>query len=118
MKSPVKVRWVVSELEELKRAADRVGVEFREAKRRCFNSNVQYYFHRQLLKLKPIRQVFYVPSPERVAQLQAEAVGRLRYWDAERQVARVALDAAKLKLDKAVWKYREAKSRTVEHHES
>lgn len=118
MKFPVKVRWVVSELGELKREADSAGVEFRDAKRRCFSSNIQYYLHRELLKRKPVKQLFYVPSPERLAQLQAEAVDKLRYWDGERQAACVSLDAAKLRLDKAVWKYREAKSLMVGYHES
>jgi len=105
-------------LRELKHAADQAGAEFREAKRCCFNSNFQYYVHREFLKLRPMKQAFYVPSPEQVAQIQAEAVGRVRHWDRERQAARVALDAARLKLDKAVWAYREAKSHAVRNIQS
>ena len=111
MKSLKRNRWVIPELVELKYAADRAGVEFREAKRRCSHSNFQYYFQRQLFCIKPIQQVGYVPSPEKLAQLQIETASQLRFWDVERQNACVALDAAKLELDKAVWKYKETKSR-------
>jgi hypothetical protein len=108
-------RWVQSELAGLKRDADDAGLRFREARKHCLRSNMQYYFHRELLKLKPLP--IFAPSAERRAQLNTEAAERVRHWDAERQAARIALDNAKLNLDKAVTRYREAKSRQGKKHE-
>lgn len=118
IKSSAKVRWVAFELRELKRAADEAGVAFRAAKRHCFDSNVQYYMCRQICKMKPIASAYYTPSPERLAQTNAESAAHVRHRDAERQAARVALDAARLNLDKAVWLYKEAKSRAVRQPEN
>ena len=108
-------RWVVSELAGLKREADEAGTQFREARKRCFHSNLQYYFYRELLKIRPLST--FASPPERVAQANVEALGRVRHWDAERQAARLALDDAKLNLDKSVTRYRAAKSQSAGKHD-
>lgn len=108
-------RWVESELAGLKREADEAGTQFREARKRCFHSNLQYYFYRELMKIRPL-SIFASPL-ERGAQANIEALGRVRHWDAERQAARTALDDAKLKLEKSVTGYRAAKSRSAEKHD-
>lgn len=107
-------RWVASDFADLKRQADEAGLALRQARKRCFHSNVQYYYHRQLLTVRPL--AIFAPSPERLAHLKLEAVARVKFWDGERQSARAMLDSARLTLDKAVMQYREARSRRAKGH--
>lgn len=104
-------RWVPVEIAVLKEAAELARLNLQKAKERCRYSNAQYHWMRFVLNSKVLLGGIHARAPERVVEFKVETVSQLLNWDAERQAASIALKDAKLRLEKAIWQYRKAKSR-------
>jgi hypothetical protein len=103
-------KHVTPQLAELKRRADEAGQAFRDAKRRCFRSNFEYFFHAQVARAQPSPVIAARITPERARAVASERAAEIGHWDRERAEARAALDGARAHLEHTVAAYRSAKS--------